>query len=73
MTNRFTLLKNGIYKKRLFIRTTTNTVTFFMFQTMQATKRNAGVPSAMVARQSLNDEELVSHLYYRDQTWFSMH
>jgi hypothetical protein len=29
------------------------------FQTMQASKRNAGVPSAMVARQSLNDEELV--------------
>ena len=27
---------------------------------MQASKRNAGVPSAMVARQSLNDEELVS-------------
>ena len=26
---------------------------------MQASKRNAGVPSAMVARQSLNDEELV--------------
>ncbi|XP_052282013.1 protein unc-13 homolog A-like isoform X4 [Dreissena polymorpha] len=30
--------------------------------TMQATKRNA-VPSAMVARQSLNDEELKMHVY----------
>jgi len=30
-----------------------------MLQTMQASKRN-NVPSAMVARQSLNDEELVS-------------
>lgn len=30
-----------------------------VLQTMQASKRNA-VPSAMVARQSLNDEELVS-------------
>lgn len=33
-----------------------------IFQTMQATKRNAGVPSAMVARQSLKDEELVSRI-----------
>ncbi|XP_053405969.1 protein unc-13 homolog A-like isoform X6 [Mercenaria mercenaria] len=31
--------------------------------TMQASKRNAGVPSAMVARQSLNDEELKMHVY----------
>lgn len=29
------------------------------FQTMAASKRNAGVPSAMVARQSLKDDELV--------------
>lgn len=29
---------------------------------MVASKRNAGVPSAMVARQSLNDEELVSEI-----------
>ncbi|ESP01326.1 hypothetical protein LOTGIDRAFT_157505 [Lottia gigantea] len=28
-----------------------------------AAKRNAGVPSAMVARQSLNDEELKMHVY----------
>ena len=27
---------------------------------MAASKRNAGVPSALAARQSLNDEELVS-------------
>ncbi|XP_064619092.1 protein unc-13 homolog B-like isoform X2 [Lineus longissimus] len=31
--------------------------------TMAASKRNAGVPSAMVARQSLNDEELKMHVY----------
>lgn len=31
----------------------------FLFQSLAA-KRNAGVSSAMVARQSLNDEELVS-------------
>ncbi|CAE1310579.1 UNC13A_B_C [Acanthosepion pharaonis] len=31
--------------------------------TMVASKRNAGVPSAMVARQSLNDEELKMHVY----------
>lgn len=33
-----------------------------LLQTMVASKRNAGVPSAMVARQSLNDEELVSEI-----------
>ncbi|XP_048250528.1 protein unc-13 homolog B-like isoform X1 [Haliotis rufescens] len=31
--------------------------------TSMAAKRNAGVPSAMVARQSLNDEELKMHVY----------
>ncbi|KAL5004186.1 hypothetical protein ScPMuIL_017642, partial [Solemya velum] len=31
--------------------------------TMQASKRNAGVLSTMVARQSLNDEELKMHVY----------
>ena len=29
-------------------------------QTMAASKRNQALPSALVARQSLNDEELVS-------------
>ncbi|CAC5380796.1 UNC13A_B_C [Mytilus coruscus] len=31
--------------------------------TMAASKRNAGVPSAMVARQSLKDDELKMHVY----------
>lgn len=35
-----------------------------MFQSLAA-KRNAGVSSSMVARQSLNDEELVSKLQSR--------
>ena len=30
---------------------------------MAASKRANGVPSALVARQSLNDEELVSNIY----------
>ena len=34
-----------------------------IFQTMAASKRNAGVPSALSARQSLNDEELVRKYY----------
>ncbi|XP_063432619.1 protein unc-13 homolog A-like isoform X5 [Mytilus trossulus] len=32
-------------------------------RTMAASKRNAGVPSAMVARQSLKDDELKMHVY----------
>ncbi|KAL4227427.1 Protein unc-13 C [Mactra antiquata] len=38
-------------------------VSDLVMKTMQASKRNAGVPSAMVARQSLNDEELKMHVY----------
>lgn len=34
-----------------------------LFQTMAATKRSQGVASMLTARQSLNDEELVSVAY----------